>query len=44
MEKMNIISADVKCILTCLPVKVRMCAGAARFGESVRIRGRFKRT
>ena len=43
-RKWIIISADVKCILACIPVKVRMCAAAARFGESVGIRGRFGRT
>ena len=43
-ESKCIISVDVKCILTCIPVKVRMCAGVARLGESVGIRGRFERT
>ena len=36
------LSTDVNCILTCIPVKVRMCGGAASLGESVGIRGRFR--
>ena len=33
-----------KCVLTCLPVKVRICAGMARFGESVGLGGQLGNT